>query len=156
MKNHVIRGISAQAFREHGIVFSINGPVKEVPWSLVLVQAVWHNFGVQVILWRLEKFLKKLEEKRYREKHTRSLLLEDGNNDFESNDWRNICSWSFSTLYTLMFISMHILYTVLYTFPKVLARRICLTIKSFFSWWSFPLFPWPFHVWFRRDIVRRN
>lgn len=40
IKNHVIRGISAQAFREHGIVFSINGPVKEVPWSLVLVQAV--------------------------------------------------------------------------------------------------------------------
>ena len=30
-------------------------------------------------------------------------------------------------------ISMHILHTVLYTFPKVLTRRICLTIKSFFS-----------------------
>ena len=28
-------------------------------------------------------------------------------------------------------ISMHILYTVLYTNPKVLTRRICLTIKSF-------------------------
>ena len=28
----------------------------------------------------------------------------------------------------------HILHTVLYTFPKVLTRRICLTIKSFFSW----------------------
>ena len=27
---------------------------------------------------------------------------------------------------------MNILHTVLYTFPKVLARRICLTIKSFF------------------------
>ena len=25
---------------------------------------------------------------------------------------------------------MHILYTVLYTFPKVLARRICLTIRA--------------------------
>ena len=31
-------------------------------------------------------------------------------------------------------ISMHILHTVLSTFPKVLTRRICLTIKSFFSW----------------------
>ena len=30
-------------------------------------------------------------------------------------------------------ISMHILHTVLYTFPEVLTRRICLTIKSFFS-----------------------
>ena len=39
-------------------------------------------------------------------------------------------------------ISMHILHTVLYTFPKVLTRRICLTIKSFFSWWSFLLFSW--------------
>ena len=28
-------------------------------------------------------------------------------------------------------ISMHILHTVLYTF---LTRRICLTIKSFFTW----------------------
>ena len=31
-------------------------------------------------------------------------------------------------------ISMHILHTVLYTFSKVLTRRICLTIKSFFTW----------------------
>ena len=31
-------------------------------------------------------------------------------------------------------ISMHILHTVLYTFPKVLTRRICLIIKSFSSW----------------------
>ena len=31
-------------------------------------------------------------------------------------------------------ISMHILHTVLYTFPKVLTRRICLTVKSFFTW----------------------
>ena len=40
-------------------------------------------------------------------------------------------------------ISIHILHTVLYTFPKVLKRRICLLIKSFFHWWSFPLFSWP-------------
>ena len=39
-------------------------------------------------------------------------------------------------------ISIHILHTVLYTFNKVLTRRICLTIKSFFSWWSFSLFSW--------------
>ena len=31
-------------------------------------------------------------------------------------------------------ISMHILHTVLYMFPNFLTRRICLTIKSFFSW----------------------
>ena len=30
-------------------------------------------------------------------------------------------------------ISMYILHTALYTFPKVLTRRICLTIKSFFN-----------------------
>ena len=31
-------------------------------------------------------------------------------------------------------ISKYILHTVLYTFPKVLTRRIYLTIKSFFIW----------------------
>ena len=45
--------------------------------------------------------------------------------------------------FTLLNITMNILHTVLYTFPKVLARRICLTIKSFFFSWSFPLFLWP-------------
>ena len=40
-------------------------------------------------------------------------------------------------------ISMHIHHTILSTFPKVLARRICLPIKSFFRRWSFPLFSWP-------------
>ena len=40
-------------------------------------------------------------------------------------------------------ISMHILHTVLYTFPNMLARRICLTIKRFFNWLSFPLLSWP-------------
>ena len=30
-------------------------------------------------------------------------------------------------------ISLHILYTVLYTFPKVLTRRICLTIMRSFT-----------------------
>ena len=31
-------------------------------------------------------------------------------------------------------ISIHVLHTIHYTFPKVLTRRICLTIKSFLSW----------------------
>ena len=52
-------------------------------------------------------------------------------------------------------ISMHILHTVLYTFTKVLTGRICLIIKSFFSWWSFPVFS-DLIAWFRGDIVRRN
>ena len=37
-------------------------------------------------------------------------------------------------------INMHILLTVLHTLPKVLTRRICVTIKS---WWSLPLLSWP-------------
>ena len=38
---------------------------------------------------------------------------------------------------------MYILNTVHYTFLKMLTRRICLTIESFFSWSSFPLFLCP-------------
>ena len=34
-------------------------------------------------------------------------------------------------------ISMHILATVLYTFPNILTRRICAAIQSFFSRWLF-------------------
>ena len=48
-------------------------------------------------------------------------------------------------------ISVHILHTIHYTFPKVLTRRICLIITSCFSWWSFPLLSWPWHLiqgWF--------
>ena len=48
-----------------------------------------------------------------------------------------------STLYSLSSLCINFLYTVLYTFPKVLTRRICLIIKSCFSWWSFPSFSWP-------------
>ena len=40
-------------------------------------------------------------------------------------------------------INMHILLDVLYTFLKVLTRRICSMIKSFLSWWSSPLFSRP-------------
>ena len=36
-------------------------------------------------------------------------------------------------------IRLYILHTVLYTFPKKLTGRICLTIKNFFSWRSLPL-----------------
>ena len=38
--------------------------------------------------------------------------------------------------------SLHILHTDLYIFAKELTRRIRLTIKSPFSWWSFFLFSW--------------
>ena len=40
-------------------------------------------------------------------------------------------------------ISIHILHTVLCTFPKVLTRRISLTINSIFCCGLFPLFSWP-------------
>ena len=38
-------------------------------------------------------------------------------------------------------ISIHVLHTAIYTFPKVLTRRICSTIKSF-SWWLSLIFSW--------------
>ena len=47
-----------------------------------------------------------------------------------------------SNLYTLTSVYIFpILFSV--HFLNVPARRICLTIKRFFSWWSFPLFSWP-------------
>ena len=53
--------------------------------------------------------------------------------------YKYLFSWMlFNPLYPN--ISTHILHTVLFTFPKVLTRRICLTIKSLCSWGSFPLF----------------
>ena len=36
------------------------------------------------------------------------------------------------------YISIHIIHTVLSTFPKMLMRRICSTIKNFLIWCSFP------------------
>ena len=39
-------------------------------------------------------------------------------------------------------IRVHVLPTVPYKFCKALTRRICLTIKSFFIWWSFPSLLW--------------
>ena len=49
-------------------------------------------------------------------------------------------------------LSMYILPTVLYSFPKVLRSRFGLTI---FSWWSF-LLSCNLNVWFRGDPVWRN
>ena len=48
--------------------------------------------------------------------------------------------------HSLTFYKMHILHTVLCTFPKVVTRRICQTIKSFSSCWLFPLFSGPYWV----------
>ena len=53
----------------------------------------------------------------------------------------NIESFSSNPLHPK--ISMHIFHTVLSTFSKMPIWRICLTIKSFFSGWSPPLFSWP-------------
>ena len=48
-------------------------------------------------------------------------------------------------------ISMHILHTVLFTSLKVLTRRICLTIKSFF-FGDHSLYSHNLNVWFRGDF----
>ena len=48
--------------------------------------------------------------------------------------------------HSLTFYKMHILHTVLCTFPTVITRRICQTIKSFISCWLFPLFSGPYWV----------
>ena len=44
--------------------------------------------------------------------------------------------YPFSSLYLLhLNMSRYILHTVLYTFLKVLRRRVCPIIKRFLSWW---------------------
>ena len=49
-----------------------------------------------------------------------------------------------------------LLFSVLYTFPRVLTRRICLKIKSFLSCWiHFPHSCNP-NEWVQGDIVRRT
>ena len=56
-------------------------------------------------------------------------------------------------------ISMHILHSVLYTFPIVLSRRISWTIQSFLSWWSFPWFLWHEQViqgWYCKEKLDTN
>ena len=42
---------------------------------------------------------------------------------------------------------------------KVLIRRICSTIKPFFTWWSFPLFSWPsclIQRWYCKEKLDAN
>ena len=77
---------------------------------------------------------------------------QDVKDDFRPKSSRNHF-WTINPIHTD--ISMLILHTVLHTSLKVLTRRIYITIKSFFSWRSFPLFSLPY-VWFSGYIVRRN
>ena len=68
------------------------------------------------------------------------LKLRTGSREHSKNAFspENLLLGSFSISHPLNpNISMYILHTVLYTLLKVLTRRICLTINSFFSWWSF-------------------
>ena len=52
--------------------------------------------------------------------------------------------WAVKLILTLLHrnISKYMLNTVCRTFHKVLTGKICLTIKSLLSWWSFRLFSW--------------
>ena len=52
-------------------------------------------------------------------------------------------------------ISMHILHTVLYIFPKLLTRRICLAKLASLVGGHF-VYSCDLNVWFRADIVGRN
>ena len=52
-------------------------------------------------------------------------------------------------------ISMHFLLDVLYTFPMLLSRRICITIKTFLVGDHF-LYSHDLYVSFSHDAVRRN
>ena len=51
--------------------------------------------------------------------------------------------------------SIHILITILLAFAMIMTRRICLTIKSFFSWRHSP-YSINLNVWFGDDILGRN
>ena len=68
---------------------------------------------------------------------------QDVKDDFRPKSSRNHF-WTINPLH--IDISMLILHTVLHTFLKVLTRRIYITIKSFFSWKSFPLLSLPLCV----------
>ena len=44
-------------------------------------------------------------------------------------------------------------------FPMELTRRICLTIRSFLNYWSFPLFSWPLHLtegWYCKEKLEAS
>ena len=54
---------------------------------------------------------------------------------------------------------MNYLHTVVQIIPKVQIRRICLAIKSFFSWWAFPLFScpeWVIRGWYCKEKLDAN
>ena len=60
--------------------------------------------------------------------------------------------------FTLQYQYTHSLYCSLYI-PTVLTRRSCLTIMSFFHWWSFPSSVWHWYLCdlnVRGDILRTN
>ena len=49
----------------------------------------------------------------------------------------------YSTTTNITNINTHILFTVLHKILMILVKRICLNIKTFHLWWSFPLFSRP-------------
>ena len=63
-------------------------------------------------------------------------------------------SWFFNPSHPNL--SMHILYTVLYSFPQALTRRICLTINKASLVGDHFLYSRDVTVWFKADIVWRN
>ena len=66
------------------------------------------------------------------------------------SEYLNKARWNVNHSYGIFFalvgwlkhLFKKLLHTVLHELPKVLRRRICLTIHSFFIWWSFPQFLW--------------
>ena len=82
----------------------------------------WHmNIGMTVGCWKTQKPGENEERSSYRQK-----IIEKSTTKQTTYSKRN---GFFNPLHPNM--SMHILHTVLYTFPTELKRRICLTITSF-------------------------
>ena len=52
---------------------------------------------------------------------------------------KSLAIYTLTSICIFSILAMH----MFYTFPKLPARRICVTIQSFFGWWSFLLFSWP-------------
>ena len=60
-------------------------------------------------------------------------------------------------LFTLTSVCTYIFHTVHYTFPKMLIKRICLTVKSFFRLWPFSLFlilKWLIRMWYCKEKLK--
>ena len=54
---------------------------------------------------------------------------------------------------------IHILCSALCTFPMVLKRRICVTIRTSLNWWSSSLFSWPLHLiqgWYCKEKLEAS